>query len=279
MLTQKECCNEASYINCSSGSPFADSEFGGSNQQQFCFDFAPLGYPNYDFSVDPGGTMSTIDTTADQAAAAETPMKMKRESGRFDAMYMNMEADSFDLTALGAFWTKDEHGEHLGGRTNVGFYFGSGDAMQDAEITIMGFNAAWMLTYGAKKDNLTPVFFVGPAFGFSYTNVDVVVKNDSYTMDSVSLLFGGTIGVQLLIDTGDFIISPAYCMTIQQGASETYNSFTETSDSDDFSSNTTSISFDVLHKNTGITLSGILQAAKEDDEAIDTTIIRFGKTF
>ncbi len=249
----------------------------------------PLGYPNYDF----GEPEAYIDVTGDEMPEqvqtsgekkSEQPLapgveigedgKKKRVSSRIEGMYANMEGDNFDLTILGYLSTDDEYEETLwGNRKNMSVVYGFGSFGSNGDMSLVGFDYTYMLTKGFLADGFTPIIFGGPTGGFNITYAEA----GDYSITALSLMIGLSGGVQVLIDVGDFILSPAYSMIVKTGTSSV--TIDDTTESEDVDYSSTSISFDVLHKGTGITLSGILQAAEEGDDETDTTIFRFGKSF
>ena len=230
----------------------------------------PLGYPDYNFAEPVLAPDQTADLAEQQPSQTADPQDLKQKtSGRAEGFYTNLAGESFEMTILGFSSTTDQFDETLfGSRLNLSFYFGSGSA-QGTEMSLIGYDFGFLATQGFQADNLTPIVFVGPSLGFSFFSSEFA--------DATSLYLGLTAGLQILIDAGDLVFSPAYSMTSRSGTTEV--STVDTSSSVDYEYTATTLSIDVLLKSNGITLSGILQAAQEDDEATDSTTIRFGTTF
>ena len=256
----------------------------------------PMGYPDYDFEEPPpviAKTDTTTDITIDESTAGimaeEKVYPTSRKSGRWDYISATTKGDDFEMSITGISFTQDEYKKNgWGTRGGGSLVVGDGDFGSTGSMDLFNYDLTGVITYGTKTGAMSPVYFGGVTYGMGTTNVDIDTSCFESKTRISTTQYGFLYGIQILIDLGGIVVSPAYTMTSKTAKSESTNStyissacggmssssFTDSESS--FSSSSTSMSIDFLLKSAGITLSSILEAAKGDDSDTNTSILKFG---
>jgi hypothetical protein len=258
-----------------------------SSQTAFSISPPPLGYPDYEkYNADVSDDAEGYTPVEIEALRANDYIFSKK---KVDLLYVSMKHEYFDMTLLGAAITLDAIKKENGYRVNASVLQGSGNGKGEASgisADLMATSAGIYYTHGKKQDKITPIIFGGPIT----TSTQIVASGE--TDDGVGgeavisvATYGLSGGFQVLIENASFIFSPSFIYTQIMGGEATIYAenddgevLEESIDIEQVSS--TSISIDILFKEKGITLSGMVQAAKNnDDEDIDVTMIGFGYLF
>jgi len=204
---------------------------------------------------------------------------VKETDIKVGATYLNMKstdpATDFDLSGYGVnFVGRSAFGSVLAIDYAVGIIYltgeiksgGLGVDLSGASVPI-SFN---LEVQPYRNDVFNIILFAGPAFNISAMDVETVIPfgtttiNDTIT--TTSYLYGPQGGVQMGFEAGDFHIDVFGMMISQQGSQDSSSSFGGSTSSDIPAYTTTSYGADFMYVPWGLTLSSILQEAKQNDQ-------------
>jgi len=205
-----------------------------------------------------------------------------KKQERFTGTFITGSVGDIDLTGLGislssrAILPPAETGEGraLGISTGVFVLEGSSDTVDLSAVNVaLGGNFEAEVF---KQEGNNGILFVGPLFTFGYTGVSA----PGFTADTTMFLLGFQVGGQVSIAAGDYKVSPWVSYSQQSGDADTTVStpFGTTTTTTSIEIVTTSYGFDVLHLQSGLTLSGIMQAGSGDSDS-DLLILQLSYSY
>jgi hypothetical protein len=203
------------------------------------------------------------------------------------ATYLNMKSTDpgtdFDLSGYGVnFVGRSSFGDVLAIDYAVGVIYLTGDIKSGSTGTAAGSGLSMDLNGVSvplsfnlevqpyKNDVFNIIFFVGPAFNISAMSVETVIPFGTTTINDTistsSFLYGPQGGVQAGFELGDIHIDVFGMIVSQQGTQSTTDSFGNNTSTDIPAYTTTSYGADFMYVPWGVTLSSILQEAKQGEQ-------------
>jgi len=211
--------------------------------------------------------------------------------GRVTGAVVRTKSEGFELTGEGVSVTtryvldpSGDLGRGLGFAGGVVLYKGDGSGfdLDGYELTLLGNYEAELL----KSDGYNLIGFLGPNFIRQHTNlsapgfIEVVVN---------ATLYGYQAGAQMSFYGDSAVISPFVMYQSASGKAKIDINLSAipalglpastASDEQNLDVTVTVYGFDLLHIDSGITLSGVLQAASSDEQNAKTTLIQLSYAF
>jgi hypothetical protein len=216
---------------------------------------------------------------------------VKETDVKVGATYLNMKSTDpgidFDLSGYGVnFVGRSAFGSVLAIDYAVGIIYLTGDIKSGSTGTATGTGLSMDLSGASipisfnlevqpyKNDVFNIILFAGPAFNISAIDVETQVPfftgtsvtTVSDTITTTSILYGPQGGVQMGFAVGDFHIDVFGMMMSQQGTQTMDSTFGGSTSTDVPAYTTTSYGADFMYVPWGLTLSSILQEAKQSDQ-------------
>jgi hypothetical protein len=178
--------------------------------------------------------------------------------------------DTFDISGFGAQFAKKE-GTSDGATNKSGTIMTLSGSSDTLDTTVVSVNAAYLWEkYNTTQDGSRFTIFYGGDFSYTYSNA----YNEDFELDIYMMLYGGTLGIQYNIHSGEVIISPFAVAKYLFGSYESEiwvgDGYASQSDSID-PMLTQSFGFDVYFKSLGSTLSAMVKS----DSSSQTTILSY----